>query len=150
MPTAIPTNLDINETISLDKGYYHGVIYQIPGAEVNINGEWIAFTDDNKEFILAQNPMTLEWRFNGDLLRKYGCKSGDTVNGQIIVIDDQWNGLNISKDFSISMEASPDGINAATFGATAETWYTIDGHRLDTKPTTPGVYIQNGQKVIVK
>ncbi len=150
MPTVLPTSIKTSETIALDKGYYYGVAYQIPGAEVNINGEWIAFTDDNKEFILAQNPMTLEWRFNSDLLRKYGYKSGDTVNGQILVIDDQWNGLNISKDFSISMEASPDGINAATFDATAETWYTIDGHRLDTKPTTPGVYIQNGQKVIVR
>lgn len=150
MPLNLPANIKTDETVALEKGYYHGIIFNIPGAEVNINGEWIAFTENNKDLILAQNPMTIEWRLNGDLLSRYGYKQGDTVTGQILVIDDQWNGLNISKDFSISMEASPDGINAATFDATAETWYTIDGHRLDTKPTTPGVYIQNGQKVIVK
>ena len=74
MPAALPTNLNIDETIDLDKGYYHGVIYQIPGAEVNINGQWIAFTDDNKDIILAQNPMTLKWRLNGKLLNKYNYK----------------------------------------------------------------------------
>ena len=104
--------------------------------------------------------MTLEWRLNGDLLRRYGYKSGDTINGQIIVVDDQWHGLNISKSFSISIEATPDAINATTLDATAETWYTIDGHRLDTKPNKSGFYIQcsaegrlqgkNGQKVIIK
>lgn len=31
-----------------------------------------------------------------------------------------------------------------------ETWYTVDGLRLDAKPTKPGVYVVNGQKVIVK
>ena len=30
------------------------------------------------------------------------------------------------------------------------TWYTIDGQRLQTKPTKPGVYIENGQKVTIK
>ena len=78
MPTSIPTNLRTDETTTLDKGYYHGVVYQIPGAEVNINGQWIAFTDDNKDLILAQNPMNLEWRFNGELLNN--CKSGDIIN----------------------------------------------------------------------
>ena len=90
MPTAIPTNLDINETIALDKGYYHGVVYQIPGAEVKINGQWVAFTDDNKDIIRTQNPMTLEWRLNGELLNEYNY-TDDTINGQIIVVDDMWN-----------------------------------------------------------
>jgi hypothetical protein len=150
MPVTLPASIKTDETVALEKGYYHGVVFDIPGTEVLINGEWTAFSDNNKDLILAQNPMNLEWRLNGDLLSRYGYKQGDTLTGQVLVVDDQWNGLNITKDFSVSIEASPDGINAATFGATAETWYTIDGHRLDTKPTTPGVYIQNGQKVIVK
>ena len=154
MPTAIPTNLDINETIALDKGYYHGVVYQIPGAEVNINGEWIAFTDDNKNQILAQNPMNLEWRLNSELLLKYNYKPGDVISGKILVVDDKWNGLNIPKDFSFNIEAgtSLDGINAnnITSPDASASWYTVNGQRLNDKPTKPGVYVVDGQKVIIK
>ena len=153
MPTAIPTNLDINETIALEKGYYHGVIYQIPGAEVNINGEWLPFSDDNKDLILAQNPMNLKWRLNGKLLNEYSYKSGDTINGKIIVVDDKWNGLNITKDLSINIEWEiPDNVNSTKTStpSNSTTRYTIDGHRLETKPTKPGIYITNGQKIIVK
>jgi hypothetical protein len=74
MPTSLPTSLRTDETIDLEKGYYHGVIYQIPGAEVNINGQWIDFSDDNKNLILTQNPITLKWRLNGKLLNKYNYR----------------------------------------------------------------------------
>ena len=150
MPTATPTNLNIDETITLEKGYYHGVIYQIPGAEVNINGQWIAFDNTNKGLILAQNPMTLQWRLNGEQLRKQGYKPGDTVNGQILVVDDQWNGLTINKEISVSMVSGENAINSIVLDTSVETWYTVDGLRLDAKPTKPGVYVVNGQKVIIK
>ena len=149
MPTALPTNLDINGTLALEKGYYHGVVYQIPGAEVNINGQWVPFTDDNKDLILSQNPMNLEWRLNGELLNSYGYKPGDTVNGQMIAVDDQWNGLNITKDFSVKI-GDASGIHTVTEPDAPATWYTLDGIRLGAKPITPGVYIKNGQKVVVK
>ena len=106
MPTTESLSVKQRETKRLEKGYYHGIIYQIPGAEVNINGEWIAFTQADESLIKAQNPMTLQWRLSGDQLRKYGYKPGDTVNGQILVVDDQWNGLNMTKDFSIGLEES--------------------------------------------
>ena len=161
MPLALPDCIKTDEAITLEKGYYHGVVFDIPGAEVNINGEWIAFTDNNKDLILAQNPMNLEWRLNGELLSRYGYKQGDTLTGQVLVVDDQWNGLNITKDFSVSIEAGdPDAIHSTVLGPSAETWYTVDGLRLDAKPTKPGVYVmrsaegclqgKNGQKVIVK
>ena len=149
MPTSLPTNLKSNETTPLDKWYYHGVVYQIPGAEVNINGQWVPFIDDNKELIFSQNPMTLEWRLNGELLNNYIYKPGDTISGQIIAVDDQWNGLNITKDFSINMEDA-SGIHTVTMPYTPDERYTIDGIQLNEKPTKPGVYIENGQKVIVR
>ena len=34
--------------------------------------------------------------------------------------------------------------------AMEETWYTLDGRKLDTSPKRAGVYIRNGKKVIVK
>ena len=33
---------------------------------------------------------------------------------------------------------------------TAEGWYTIEGKKLNAAPTQKGVYIQNGQKVVIK
>ena len=151
MPTALPTNIESNETVDLEKGYYHGVIFQIPGAEVNINGEWIDFSDENKNLILAQNPMTLKWRLNGKLLKKYNYKPWDTINGQILVVDDQWNGLNMTKDFSVSID-NTDGINdiKTNESKTSEKRYSIDGRRLEAKPSKPGIYIMNGEKVIIK
>ena len=110
MPAAESLTVKQDETLNLEKSYYRGVVFDIPGAEVLINGEWIAFTDNNKGIILAQNPMTLQWRLNGEQLNKYGYKPGDTVNGQILVVDDKWNGLNISKDFSFTIN-NPNAIN---------------------------------------
>ena len=150
MPTVLPASIKTDETIALEKGYYHGVVFNIPGAEVNINGQWIAFDNTNKDLILAQNPMTLQWRLNGDLLNKYGYKPGDTVNGQILVVDDQWNGLTINKEISVSMVSGENAINSIVLDTSVETWYTVDGLRLDAKPTKPGVYVVNGQKVIIK
>ena len=149
MPTSLPAKFSTNETTPLEKGYYHGVAYQIPGAEVNINGQWIPFTDDNKELLFSQNPMNLEWRLNGKTLNSYGYKLGDIIKGEIIAVDDQWNGLNITKDFSVNI-VDASGINTVAAPDASATWHTIDGRLLDAKPTKPGVYIENGQKVIVR
>ena len=63
--------------------------------EVKIGGEWVAFDNKNKDVILSQNPMSLEWRISGELLKKYGYTSGQTVSGQIITVDDKWGGLRL-------------------------------------------------------
>ena len=34
--------------------------------------------------------------------------------------------------------------------ATATEWYTLDGRKLDSKPTTKGLYIVNGRKTVIK
>jgi surface protein len=39
-------------------------------------------------------------------------------------------------------------VNSENFG-TATSWYTLDGRKLDGKPTTKGVYIYNGRKVVM-
>ena len=106
MPMALTASIKIGEAIALEKGYYKGVLFNIPGAEVKINGQWIAYNDKNKEQILSWNPMALEWRLNADsdLLRKLGYSSGDTLTGQILVTDDQWNGLNLTKEINIKIE----------------------------------------------
>ena len=103
MPSSLPSTIGINETIDLEKGYYKGLIFNIPGAEVKIGDEWIAYDAKNKGLIFAQNPMNLEWRLNGTLLRKYGYTTGQTIQGQIATVDDQWNGLRIAVPFVVQV-----------------------------------------------
>lgn len=102
-PQNLPTSISSGETLNLDKGYYKGVLFSIPGAEVKVNGEWIAYDNKNKDVILSQNPMSLEWRLNGDLLKKYGYSSGQTVEGQIITVDDKWGGLRLEVPMTIQV-----------------------------------------------
>ena len=102
-PQNLPATISSGETVNLDKGYYKGVLFCIPGAEVKVNGEWIAFDNKNKDVIMSQNPMNLEWRLNGDLLKKYGYTPGQTVEGQIITVDDKWGGLRLEVPMTIQM-----------------------------------------------
>ena len=100
-PQNLPASISGGETVNLDKGYYKGVLFSIPGAEVKVNGEWIAFDNKNKEVILSQNPMNLEWRLNGNLIKKYGYAPGQTVEGQIITVDDKWGGLRLEVPMTV-------------------------------------------------
>ena len=99
----IPSTIQEGEIIPLTKGWYKGLLFSIPGAEILVNGEWITFEAKNKDLILAQNPMNLEWRLNGNLLRKYGYSPGQTIQGRIITVDDQWNGLRLEVPMSITI-----------------------------------------------
>ena len=103
MPTNLPSSVKAAGTASLSKGYYKGVIFDIPCAEVKIDGKWIAYSDANTKLIKAQKPFHLAWRINGELAKKYGYTAGHTLKGKVIVVDDKWNGLNIIKDISITL-----------------------------------------------
>ncbi len=150
MPTDLPTTINWDQTAELSKGYYHGLAFDIPGAEVNINGEWMSFSAENKGIILAQNPFALEWRLNGDLLRKLGYKQDDTITGRIIAVDDQWNGLSLSQEISITMASdSADAINAPQVEAASDTkQITLGGQRVG--KGYKGIVISNGRKTIAK
>ena len=150
MPNDLPATISWNQATELGKGYYHGLAFDIPGAEVKVNGEWISFSDENKDAIFDQNPFTLEWRLNGDLLRKLGYKQGDTLKGKVIAIDDHWNGLNLSQNISITLSADPsDMINVPNVGATSDTkQITLGGQRVG--KGYKGIVISNGRKTITK
>ena len=103
MPQDLPTQIKADETLPLNKHFYNGVAFLIAGAEVLINGQWIAFSNENSTLVMAENPMTLQWRLNGELLKKYGYTSGQTVEGQIITVDDKWGGLRLEVPMTIQM-----------------------------------------------
>ena len=55
-------------------------------------------------------------------------------------------GLTINVDENLSGISAP----VTTDRPTTDTWYTLDGHRLGSKPTMKGVYIRNDRKVVVR
>ena len=149
MPTDLPTTISWSQTADLSKSYYHGLAFDIPGAEVKINGEWISFSAENKDLVFAQNPFALEWRLNGDLLRKFGYKQDDTVKGRIIAIDDHWNGLNLSQDISITVSKENTGIREfETSSSTTSRSFAPNGQRVG--KGYKGIVISNGRKTITK
>ena len=148
MPFDLPTTISISKTVALGKGYYHGLAFDIPGAEVKINDEWISFCAENKDLILVQNPFALEWRLNGDLLRQFGYKQGDNLKGKVIAVDDQWNGLNLSQDISITVSSS-DAINAPNVETAPDAkLFNLNGLRVG--KGYKGIVISNGRKAIIK
>ncbi|MBR4730959.1 MAG: hypothetical protein IK075_11985 [Prevotella sp.] len=58
----------------------------------------------------------------------------------------------MARSLGISVDNESAGINTIQFDADEgnEKWYTLDGQKLDGKPTKRGLYIRNGMKVIMK
>ena len=53
----------------------------------------------------------------------------------------------------IGKNGETDGIGTLTLSTgefTSEGWYSLDGRKLDGKPTKKGLYIHNGNKVVIK
>ena len=104
MITDIPSTINAWEIVTLDKSRYKWLVFDIPGAEVMIDGEWIPYSKGNEALVKSKNPMDLMWRINGVLLRKYGYLQGQTIQGQILTVDDQWNGLRLEKALAIRLQ----------------------------------------------
>ena len=100
----IPSAISLQQTVKITKGWYKGLLFDIPGAEVMIDGQWIPYSKANETLVKSKNPMDLAWRINGALLRKYGYVQGQTIEGQIITVDDQWNGLRLEKAFTVTLQ----------------------------------------------
>ena len=100
MITNIPSTVKAWEIITLTKWRYLWLVFDIPWAEVKINWQRVAYNKSNESLIKSQNPMNLEWRINSNEAMKYGKKN---LKWKIIVVDDQWNGLNMDKEISINI-----------------------------------------------
>ena len=43
-----------------------------------------------------------------------------------------------------------ENVQCSTFNVQSESWFTLDGRKLSCKPTVKGIYINNGNKVVIK
>ena len=65
----------------------------------------------------------------------YGITAGDVAHSRLFFGDDETNGIKITNFTNLTNSAG---------------WYTLDGRKLDGKPTKKGLYINNGKKVVIK
>ena len=103
MPLSLPVIVGEGPYVQLEKGFYKGVIFDIPGAEVNIDGVWVSAIATNQDRIKSQDPFTLEWRLNVPKLISMGYGNNSTITGHVIVVDDQFAGLNLEKEFKVKI-----------------------------------------------
>lgn len=65
----------------------------------------------------------------------------------------QLNGITANDNVSaikLNIDGETTNINANVNPNANSGWYTLDGCRLNGKPTTSGVYVNNGRKVVIK
>ena len=53
-------------------------------------------------------------------------------------------------DEASGIESAEADSSLFTLHSSLSTWFTLDGRRLQAKPTAPGIYINNGKKVVIK
>lgn len=100
---SVPESVSLSGTAALEKGYYKGVVFDIPGAEVYVDGEWLPASREFMDRIGTSNPFTLDWRLSGTLLSRLGYTSGSTVEGRIILVDDTFSGLRLELPVSFTL-----------------------------------------------
>ncbi|MBQ6751500.1 MAG: hypothetical protein IJR02_12150 [Bacteroidaceae bacterium] len=58
--------------------------------------------------------------------------------------------LNFGDDEATGIVSAEANSSFFTLHSSLSEWYTLDGRRLDGKPTAKGIYINNGRKVVIK
>ena len=71
-----------------------------------------------------------------------GITVADVANAQMFIDDDGDNGDNEATEITTT--------NYTNLTNYSDAWYTLDGRRINGKPTQKGVYINGGRKVVIK
>ncbi len=140
-------------------GTYEEKIWEATSDEVTQGKIYGFMAQDNDgqtvgQFVKARRktilrPFSCWLEYNGDLsgtqnsaARRTTQSEGDTLPD---VIDIVW----------LSAPGAATGItdptpNPSPTGAGSDAWYSLDGRRISGEPSTKGVYINNGRKVVIK
>ena len=152
---------------------------EFPVAEVFINGERVPFNNENSDLIKKQNPSTLKRRRNRSTGEKYPSSYPNYKNvamanlcfqmgADVEDVDELLEMMKSTADtdyirydlngdwdtedvvrFDTDDGSYIDEINSEE-DSDKNIWYTIWGQKLSSQPTKPGVYIHNGNKVVIK
>ena len=80
-------------------------------------------------------------RYTGEEMaahKAYVFVSGSQAARSLTMVFDEASGIE-----SLTHDAAPKA-------QAAEHWFTLDGRRLQAKPSAPGIYVNNGRKVVIK
>ena len=81
----------------------------------------------------------------------FWCFQGTTIPAHRAYVEASWLKNSEASGLLVNFDDSTDGINAAAADTTVDgAWYTIEGIRLQSAPTTKGIFINNGKKVVLK
>ena len=56
----------------------------------------------------------------------------------------------LEADYIANTPVTIPTIDFTNYMPASDSWFTLDGRRLTTKPTSKGLYIHNGRKVLIK
>ncbi|MBR6866644.1 MAG: leucine-rich repeat protein, partial [Prevotella sp.] len=101
------------------------------------------FNAENKSILLLGEANALYWPQSGASIG--ACRAYFEMNG----------GANAVRSFVLNFNGDATGVRLIDNGKLkieneAGAWYTLDGRKLDGKPTVKGVYIHGGRAVVVK
>ncbi len=115
-------------------------------------GQTITLADGNVKFIGYFNPMDI----TADDANVYYLSASNklvrtskdrTLNAFRAYFEFTANTSSYAVNFNDGTDGITNVLNTVTNG---ETWFTIDGRQLSGKPAQKGVYVTNGQKVVIK
>ena len=75
---------------------------------------------------------------------KQGLTAGEPANGVRAFV------LNFGDDETTGIVSAEANSSLFTLHSSLSEWYTLDGRKLNGKPTAKGIYINNGRKVVIK
>ena len=133
---------------------FNGVAFSNASTEVSFNGGKFvgsyspqSFTAEDKSVLFMGGENKLYYPENGAFIGTFRAyfdiNSNDEVKGFVLNLGDE-GPTPVPSLYGGGTNHSPLG------EAEGAPWYTLDGRRLNGKPTTKGVYIVNGRKMAVK
>ena len=131
---------------------FEGVTVKNANVKTNsITTDYVTFTGTYTPTALVKDDVTNLYLASGNKLY-YPNVDGFKVNAfrGYFKVDDSAAamGLNITTDLGDGSTTRIQGLEKA--GSELDSWYTLNGVKLDGKPTQKGVFIHNGKKVVIK
>ena len=104
--------------------------------DVGVNHSMVYLGSDNKLYYSNGN------------MRVNACRAYFVLNG--IFANEKGDGIN---NFVLNFDNGQTGISSSMVegsGCSDETWYSMDGRKLNAKPKAKGVYVSHGKKIFIK
>ena len=116
--------------------------FESSDGKVNFKGTYapLSWTEETPSILFVGAKNTLNWPLDGAHLNAFRAYFELDPNAH-------------AREFVMNFDGETTGISntdRTDYTDKADAWYTVNGVRLSAKPTTKGMYIKNGKKVVVK